>query len=103
MTATITTPTSWTDTERDLCTCTSRECNAFHAADDLFDERYALYLDGETEPTYTAMDIEAFAIELCDMNSEQPFQPDEAIVRDLATGAQMTARSFVLEFAEYAA
>ena len=90
------TVTAWTEIPIVHCPCTNEQCPAIHAGDDIFPDRFAFWVVADRKGTYYAThSMRTFTIELTDMQGEDPYQPGEALVMDLATGDQMDAAAWM--------
>lgn len=91
---------SWTDNQINYCQCDQHGdgCRNIHEGDTL-PERYAFWTKADKRGTYyTADNFADFLMELSDLADGEPFEKGEAVVRDLATKAQMDAAEFMRQF-----
>lgn len=99
--------TSWIDTPDTTCTssqCTEDTCSKFHPDTDIAPQRFAFWVKGDRKATYiTDGQFATFLASVQELADGEPFQPGEAVVKDLATGSTVDAAEFLTGFAAVAA
>jgi hypothetical protein len=109
-------PTAWTDLPRNLCRCNENigpddivrdeaACPKDHAVDDVRDDRYTFWEtakggDYTAKKPYGFSDFDTLLFEVRGMNTDKPFAPGEAVVKDLATEDQLDAVAFLKVMAD---
>lgn len=98
--------TSWIDNTDTICTnnCTEDTCSKFHPDTDIAPQRFAFWVKGDRKNTYITDGLfTTFLASVQELADGDPFQPGEAVVKDLATGTTVDAAEFLGQYGAVAA